>query len=282
MHEKTGTIARLREQLLLETPEARLVALGFCQLGRLDDTIEKYAIARDWDADATLSAMRSSIAWRVEQDVPSLMAGPALPNEKLEAIRRFNPQGFHGEDKDGRLVYIERTGYLDCDALLKVVTPDDILKAHVQKCEYKLNVLLPRQVVARGAAASKIVLIYDLANVGFSTFKTDVFTAIQRITNINQEHYPETLHKVYIVNAPFFFYGTYKLIEVFLSDRIRHKIAFVGRKDELLADIPATSLPTFLGGSCNCFPGQPHGGCVSSTAFTQTRYFSALDAHFED
>ncbi|OQR82584.1 hypothetical protein ACHHYP_15755 [Achlya hypogyna] len=274
------TIALLRTKLLGEFLESELVALGFCQLGCLDETIARYAVARDNDADATLAAMRGSIAWRQEMDIPSLVAGPALPSEKLEAIRHFNPQGFHGQDKDGRLVYIERTGYLDIEALLKVATPDDVLRAHVQKCEYKLNVLLPRQVAAAGTTAAKIVLIYDLENVGFNTFKTDVFTAIQRITAINQEHYPETLHKVYIVNAPFFFYGTYKLIEVFLSDRIRQKIAFVGSKAELIADIPAASLPKFLGGTCECFPGVAHGGCVSSASFTRTHYFVGLDAHY--
>ncbi|KAF0686201.1 Aste57867_21987 [Aphanomyces stellatus] len=276
-----AAVAALRKRLLEVYSEEQLEILGMCHPGRLDATLYRYLVARDFDQDEAFKMLQKSVQWRMDIDMPTLMSGPALAsNEKILATRRYNPQGFHKRDKDGHHVYVERIGYMDVPTLLSICTEDDIVRTHTQMVEYQFHVLALEDETE--TTLPKITIIYDLVNIGFNTFSTEMFSAIQQISALNQDHYPETLHKVYIVNAPFFFYAIHKLIEVFLPDAIRNKINFVGSLDELQDAVDADSLPTFLGGTCACVPGQEHGGCITSTEFPTTPFYNGLDAYFAE
>ncbi|CAK4082869.1 unnamed protein product [Aphanomyces euteiches] len=271
-------LASLRQRLLKEYPEEELERIGMCHPGRLDATLLRFFVARNRDEEEAFKMLKKSMEWRLNVDMPDIMSGPALCSEKLEAIRKYNPQGFHKTSKAGHHIYIERTGYMDVPKLLEICTQDEVVRAHTQKVEYQFHVMALHQ---EEKPMPRIIIIYDLGKIGFNTFRAEVFTAIQTITSLNQNHYPETLHKVYIVNAPYFFYAIHKMIEVFLPEVIRNKIGFCASPDELLDVVDADNLPAFLGGTCECFPGEEHDGCITSASFTNTHFYQELDAYFE-
>lgn len=156
---------------------------------------------------------------------------------------------------------------------------DDIVRHHVLSMEYHYRVSFPQASQAAGSDIRRLTVIHDLSNIGLHNIRSVVFQVIQKVTAIDESHYPDTIYQVYIVNAPFLFYGTWKLIEPFLSPALRKRVRILGSRyqKELLEGIDKTELPSFLGGTCECIPGQAHGGCLSSPEHPQSSFFKALD-----
>lgn len=126
-----------------------------------------------------------------------------------------------------------------------------------------------------------MTVIHDLSNVGRHNLKPVVFQVIQRIAAVDQDHFPESLHQLFIVNTPMVFYGIWKVIEKFLQERTRKKIRILGKKyhTELFEAIEKEKVPAFLGGSCECHPSKEFGGCVTSKSFTDTNFFLEIEKH---
>lgn len=84
-----------------------------------------------------------------------------------------------------------------------------------------------------------------------------------RIHKIDADNYPETLHRMFIVNAGPGFKLLWNSIKGFLDPKTSAKIHVLGNKyqSKLLEIIDASQLPDFLGGSCTCANA---GGCLYS------------------
>lgn len=80
----------------------------------------------------------------------------------------------------------------------------------------------------------------------------DVRNLIDRITSVMQDHYPETLGKTCIINAPFYFQAIWSLVKPLLQPRTVNKVTLLGTKymDELLKYVDAESIPEYMGGKC--------------------------------
>lgn len=79
------------------------------------------------------------------------------------------------------------------------------------------------------------------------------------IAQLGQLYYPESLGKMFVVNAPTAFGAAWSFIKPFLDPRTVNKIEVVKGNPgpRLLEFIDADCLPAYLGGSCSCA-----GGCV--------------------
>jgi len=79
-----------------------------------------------------------------------------------------------------------------------------------------------------------------------------VLEYFQTMIEINDNHYPESLKKLMIINASKIFHCGFAIVKPFLAEQTANKIHIYGKdkwKDALLDDISADILPVSMGGT---------------------------------
>jgi len=87
-----------------------------------------------------------------------------------------------------------------------------------------------------------------------------MYELIKHNVNITQNYYPELLGQAVIINLAFLLKAGWTIVKAFLDPVTKAKVITEGSNytPTLLKFIDAESLPTFLGGNCDCKPK----GCI--------------------
>ncbi|CAK9309793.1 unnamed protein product [Citrullus colocynthis] len=230
---------------------------------RHDDyhTMLRFLKARKFDMDKTLNMWTEMLSWRKDNHIDTIMQD--FIYDEYEEVQQYYPHGYHGVDKGGRPVYIERLGKIEPGKLMNVTTVDRFLKYHVQGFEK----LFAEKFTACSIAAKRHIYctttILDVQGLNFMSFGKLAHDLVLRMQKIDGENYPETLNQMYIVNAGSGFKFLWNTVKTFLDPRTTAKIHVLGCKfqNKLLEVIDSSQLPNFLGGDCSC---SNEGGCLRS------------------
>ncbi|KAF7845562.1 phosphatidylinositol/phosphatidylcholine transfer protein SFH9 isoform X1 [Senna tora] len=229
----------------------------------LDDyhTMLRFLKARKFDIDKTVIMWVDMLCWRKENGVDSILQD--FTYDEYEEVQRYYPHGYHGVDKEGRPVYIERLGKVEPSKLMHATTVDRFLKYHVQGFEKSFKEKFPACSIAAKRHISSTTTILDVVGVNWVSFSKVARDLFMRIQKVDGDNYPETLHQMFIVNAGSGFKMVWSTAKGFLDPKTAAKIHVLGNKfqSKLLEVIDSSQLPDFLGGSCSC---KNEGGCLRS------------------
>uniref|UniRef100_A0A1J3DX00 Phosphatidylinositol/phosphatidylcholine transfer protein SFH13 n=1 Tax=Noccaea caerulescens TaxID=107243 RepID=A0A1J3DX00_NOCCA len=225
-------------------------------------TLLRFLKARDLNIEKTIHMWEEMLRWRKEYGTDTILEDFAF--EELEEVLQYYPQGYHGVDKEGRPVYIERLGKAHPAKLMRITTIDRYLKYHVQEFERALQEKFPACSIAAKRRICSTTTILDVQGLGMKNFTPTAANLVAAMSKIDNSYYPETLYRMYIVNAGT---GFKKMLwpaaQKFLDAKTIAKIHVLEPKSlsKLHEVIDSSQLPEFLGGSCSCFGD---GGCLRS------------------
>ena len=94
---------------------------------------------------------------------------------------------------------------------------------------------------------SGIVFIYNMMGCKYSNFDYELS---QKILALLKGSYPARLKKVLIVMAPLWFKAPFKILRLFVREKLRDRVLMIGTS-QLPAHISQACLPAELGQSCS-------------------------------
>lgn len=232
---------------------------------RSDHMLVRFLIARQWDVDRAVAMLEGHYRWLAETNMETLLKDP-FPEEVH--IKRYYPQAYHGTDKLGRPLYIERPGLIDMPRLLQVTTCERILQYVYAQTELQIRRRLPACSLMRGEVVDKSLNIMDLEGLSFKIVThTTARKVVKDVVSMLQNHYPECSGRMIIINAPRVFGIAWSFVKPQLDAKTVEKISIFGSDQReayvqcLLDLVDADQLPQMYGGTCVC-DGQDPMSCM--------------------
>ncbi|KAL7182770.1 hypothetical protein ACSBR1_041448 [Camellia fascicularis] len=126
-------------------------------------TLLRFLRMRDFDLMKAKDMFLQYLKWREEFEVDTIVK--EFKFEEYKEVKKCYPHGFHGVDKYGRPLYIERVGMVDLNAFLQITTIDRLMKYQVSEQEKTLNWRYPACSVSAKKHIASTTSILDVKGV---------------------------------------------------------------------------------------------------------------------
>ena len=219
------------------------------------DAVRRFLRGCKGDPAKAAHVLTTSYLWRHEFGADQLREDPdGSAAERTEVLGRIYPSTLYDRrDREGRVLWIERTGL--CDPAVAWASavfrgedgPTAWLRNHV-----RLNELA-------GQVHPQRVVIMDMHNAGKGHLCKAGMELIKRMIQIDQRNYPESLHRLFIVNTPWLLHASYAVIARWMDPVTASKIQVLGSVAE--PEVQTSRVP-------GCRPHAPQAATPCAQAAT--------------
>jgi hypothetical protein len=193
--------------------------------------VVRFLRARPGKVDAAASMFRAMIAWRIENNVDSIL----LDYQPAQKMLDYYPGAIlQGLDKEGDPVYVGRIGVTDGAGILKQYGREEMIR----------HAIWMRELVSTGEwiatyeqeqahPVRRITLIEDLEGLSIMSMMKNraLLSVYGEIMRLDQDNYPETAKKLIIIRAPTLFRMVWAIFKHFFDAGVVQKMVFCGSSD---------------------------------------------------
>ena len=226
------------------------VTLGNTDPRWTDWYILRFCRARKFAYEKVIEMIDKCIRW--SQDMKVAQIG-AVDLGRYAQLREWYSHGYYNTDKLGRPLYIEEVKKLKTKEVFAEYSDAELTTYYVQSYERLIHIIFPECSRIAGRRIEQTCTIMDLKDVNtFSLFSGKVKAFLKIAMDIGQDHYPEILGNMYIINTGMLFSGMWMLVKPWIDPKTQQKIKLISGsgKKELAEVVAPENLPEFLGGTC--------------------------------
>lgn len=205
--------------------------------------------------EETNKAFKMICDWRDRVDFYNYLRMPVPYSDEFHTCW---PESVYGKDKYGHRVIAMKIADIDTDSLGKI--PEDMMCAlQGQKMQsygqYKLDSSLKE-----GVRRYKHIVIIEGNGVGMSLLSGKKRNIIKKIFAVGADFFPESIWKIYVVNAPLMFRAVWAVIKPWLHPITVAKVHILGSYSAAIKAMTADggltvdALPDWMGGTCKGTP----------------------------
>jgi len=212
----------------------------------------RFLRARNYDVLKSVEMYNAYKKWRADNHVDGIL------HESYPVERSKWPHAFHGVDKMGRPILIERIGCVDVKRLMEKDHVDihKLLRGHIRTQEY-LCAMHDECSLKEGRLIENSVTILDLEGCGLlKHLNSHAREYFGSLAAIGQNYYPERMGRMLVINAPRAFPMAWNFVSCLLDRNTQVKIEVLSSaqqaRQRLLELIDEKNLPKYMGGTCDC------------------------------
>ena len=198
---------------------------------------ERFLRARSLDVEKAEKMLLASLEWRKAHDVDSVLAVGPDPR-----VVRYLPHGITGQTKDGHQVYVERSGI--CGLPGPDLIPMSVL------FQWKCWISERLEELGRGPGASGLMIcVLDMTGLTMAKMTQHILDVVKMIGDVDEKNYPESLHRIYILNTSVVFTAVWGMVKYFFAAEVRDKIVMMGSDySDMYKELDPALVPVFLKG----------------------------------
>uniref|UniRef100_A0A5S6QRG7 CRAL-TRIO domain-containing protein n=1 Tax=Trichuris muris TaxID=70415 RepID=A0A5S6QRG7_TRIMR len=166
-------------------------------------------------------------------------------------FHRYFTRGEFGFDREGRPVVYFPFGSIDPKGMLYSFKGSEVMKAMLAYQEHSRRLCMKIR-EERKCTVYQSIYVIDMQGIGQKHLWKPGLEVFSQIASCLEQHAPESLYRLYIINAPTIFNVFYQIVRPVLDENTKKKIKVYGNdyKSALLEDIAPECLPAFYGGAC--------------------------------
>lgn len=167
----------------------------------------RFLRARKWNVT---KALEMTGTWWTWYNAPIEGTDNVCPRSILDSIEDPNediyqkmlPHSNFGFSRDGCPIYWEKTGKISSNfnEISKKLSLNDLVIRHIRQQEMAVRRMQYYNDL-HGTNVEQQVIVFNLADLSYS-LNTTALSAFRKTLQIDQDYYPETLHTMFMINAP--------------------------------------------------------------------------------
>lgn len=201
----------------------------------LQSCLLRFLRARNFDVGRAAAMLRKDLDWRKSVNPKLLMT--RRPEEvtgcHAELLQKYGSNTTHqGFDRQGRPVVFKNFGQYRIQKLLHDSSVEKLKLLHIAENENAMH-LCGAQSVKLGQEITEVVYIIEAAGWDpMNLLSLSALSQAQFMATVDQDHYPERLATVIVINAPSVVYRFWQVIMKFVDVKTRNKVQIYAKREQ--------------------------------------------------